>query len=334
MHPYLTERMLQPVGRARAARRDRRAAPRAPRRLGLPARARGRRDLAPGADPRRGRRLPGDARAAALPPGAARRTRRPRSCAPRSARAASTPRPSRRCSAPPATASLRRREGPAGLTPREVEVLRLLARGLSNKEIAERLVISPKTVANHIEHIYAKIGASNRARGEPVRDAARPPPGGGVRRAALTTRSDRPCIACMFLIIVASTTRSSSLGLNCTNSLPGVGQRHVAGREVERVAGLEDLLVVGEAVGQPALEHVAPVRALAAVVGQPLEQRRPVDVLAERHEVDRVAVDVLAPLLDDAVVLDLARSPSKPSASLRSFGRCEAQPTRRRAAAS
>jgi HD-GYP domain-containing protein (c-di-GMP phosphodiesterase class II) len=58
---------------------------------------------------------------------------------------------------------LRRREGPAGLTAREVEVLRLLARGLSNKEIAERLVISPKTVANHVEHIYAKIDASSRA---------------------------------------------------------------------------------------------------------------------------------------------------------------------------
>ena len=58
----------------------------------------------------------------------------------------------------------RRREGPAGLTPREVEVLRLVARGLSNKEIAGRLVISPKTVANHVEHIYAKIGASTRAR--------------------------------------------------------------------------------------------------------------------------------------------------------------------------
>jgi HD-GYP domain-containing protein (c-di-GMP phosphodiesterase class II) len=57
----------------------------------------------------------------------------------------------------------RRREGPAGLTPREVEVLRLLAQGLSNREIAERLVISPKTAGNHIEHIYAKIDASSRA---------------------------------------------------------------------------------------------------------------------------------------------------------------------------
>ena len=57
----------------------------------------------------------------------------------------------------------RRREGPAGLTRREVEVLTLLAQGMSSKETARRLVISPKTVANHVEHIYAKIGASNRA---------------------------------------------------------------------------------------------------------------------------------------------------------------------------
>lgn len=56
-----------------------------------------------------------------------------------------------------------RREGPAGLTRREVEVLVLLARGLSNKAIAERLVISPKTAGNHVEHIYMKIGCSTRA---------------------------------------------------------------------------------------------------------------------------------------------------------------------------
>jgi HD-GYP domain-containing protein (c-di-GMP phosphodiesterase class II) len=57
----------------------------------------------------------------------------------------------------------RRPEGPAGLTPREVEVLRLLARGLSNKQIAEQLVISPKTARNHIDHIYTKVGTSARA---------------------------------------------------------------------------------------------------------------------------------------------------------------------------
>jgi HD-GYP domain-containing protein (c-di-GMP phosphodiesterase class II) len=57
----------------------------------------------------------------------------------------------------------RRRAGPAGLTAREVEILRLLARGMSNKDIAARLVISPKTVSNHVEHIYRKIDCSSRA---------------------------------------------------------------------------------------------------------------------------------------------------------------------------
>ena len=56
----------------------------------------------------------------------------------------------------------RRRAGPAGLTVREVEVLRLLAQGQSTKEIAAGLAMSPKTAGNHIEHIYSKIGASNR----------------------------------------------------------------------------------------------------------------------------------------------------------------------------
>ncbi len=58
----------------------------------------------------------------------------------------------------------RRREWPAGLTSREVEVLRLVTLGLSNREIAERLTITRKTAGNHVEHVYAKIGASNRAR--------------------------------------------------------------------------------------------------------------------------------------------------------------------------
>jgi HD-GYP domain-containing protein (c-di-GMP phosphodiesterase class II) len=57
----------------------------------------------------------------------------------------------------------RRRERVAGLTDREVEVLRLLARGLSIREIARRLVIAPKTADAHIQHIYAKAGVSTRA---------------------------------------------------------------------------------------------------------------------------------------------------------------------------
>ena len=57
----------------------------------------------------------------------------------------------------------RRRDWPAGLTAREVEVLRLLARGLSNKQIAEELTISHKTAGSHVEHIYAKASVRNRA---------------------------------------------------------------------------------------------------------------------------------------------------------------------------
>jgi HD-GYP domain-containing protein (c-di-GMP phosphodiesterase class II) len=56
----------------------------------------------------------------------------------------------------------KRQSWPAGLTTREVDVLRLVARGLSSKQIATELVITPKTARNHIEHIYAKIDASSR----------------------------------------------------------------------------------------------------------------------------------------------------------------------------
>ena len=56
----------------------------------------------------------------------------------------------------------RRRPWPAGLTAREVEVLRLVAQGMPSREIADRLVLSTKTVRNHVERVYAKIGATNR----------------------------------------------------------------------------------------------------------------------------------------------------------------------------
>jgi HD-GYP domain-containing protein (c-di-GMP phosphodiesterase class II) len=57
----------------------------------------------------------------------------------------------------------RRRSAPADLTPREVEVLRLIARGHTSADAARELGIQTKTVGSHIEHIYAKIGASNRS---------------------------------------------------------------------------------------------------------------------------------------------------------------------------
>ena len=54
-------------------------------------------------------------------------------------------------------------KGRPALTPREEEVLKLLASGLAQGEIAKELVISPKTVASHIERILAKLGVNSRA---------------------------------------------------------------------------------------------------------------------------------------------------------------------------
>lgn len=56
-----------------------------------------------------------------------------------------------------------RRPWPAGLSEREVDVLRLIARGASYKAVAGRLSISPKTAEHHVAHIYTKIGVSSRA---------------------------------------------------------------------------------------------------------------------------------------------------------------------------
>jgi DNA-binding NarL/FixJ family response regulator len=53
-------------------------------------------------------------------------------------------------------------QGPDGLTDREVEVLRLLAEGLSNRAIGQRLYISTNTAANHVRSILIKTGAANR----------------------------------------------------------------------------------------------------------------------------------------------------------------------------
>lgn len=56
----------------------------------------------------------------------------------------------------------KRGDWPAGLTNKEVEVLRLIARGQGNKQVAATLVISERTVAHHLQHAYAKIGVRSR----------------------------------------------------------------------------------------------------------------------------------------------------------------------------
>jgi HD-GYP domain-containing protein (c-di-GMP phosphodiesterase class II) len=56
----------------------------------------------------------------------------------------------------------RRTSRSAGLTAREIEVLRLVAQGRSNREIAAELFIAEKTARNHVERVYAKLGVNNR----------------------------------------------------------------------------------------------------------------------------------------------------------------------------
>ena len=53
-------------------------------------------------------------------------------------------------------------EHPAGLTPREIEVLGLVATGMTNVQVAQRLFLSPRTVQRHLNSIYHKLGVSSR----------------------------------------------------------------------------------------------------------------------------------------------------------------------------
>ena len=72
----------------------------------------------------------------------------------------STITPSSAASVQPSTAAP---EHPAGLTPREVEVLGLVAEGLTSAQVAHRLFLSPRTVHRHLSSIYRKLGVGSRA---------------------------------------------------------------------------------------------------------------------------------------------------------------------------
>jgi DNA-binding CsgD family transcriptional regulator len=72
-----------------------------------------------------------------------------------------TPAPARRLTLP--ADSARSQSGEHGLTARELEILRLVAAGCSNADIAERLFISPRTVSTHITNLLNKLAVENRA---------------------------------------------------------------------------------------------------------------------------------------------------------------------------
>jgi DNA-binding NarL/FixJ family response regulator len=74
---------------------------------------------------------------------------------------ATSPRPL--VSGPTAAPRAKSPQYPAGLTEREVEVLRLVARGLTDARVAEQLIISPRTVNWHLASIYSKLQVSSRA---------------------------------------------------------------------------------------------------------------------------------------------------------------------------
>ncbi|MBL1074369.1 helix-turn-helix transcriptional regulator [Nocardia sp. 2] len=79
------------------------------------------------------------------------------------------------------TPALARLDAPQ-LTPRELEIARLAGDGLANREIAERLVLSVRTVENTLHTVYQKLGVSNRAELGTLLRSGTSAPGGGTSR--------------------------------------------------------------------------------------------------------------------------------------------------------
>jgi hypothetical protein len=82
----------------------------------------------------------------------------------------------------------------------------------------------------------------------------------------------------------------------------------VAGRRVEGVADLENLVMVGVPSGHLALEDIAPMRALAAVVRKSLSEGRRVDVVEDRRKAHGVAVELVAQIPHRASILAVWRT--------------------------
>ena len=110
---------------------------------------------------------------------------------------------------------------------------------------------------------------------------------------------------CMLAFNAASETASSSLRAEHDELGTGLYGWHVTGWHVVGVAGFDDFLVVAVSDCYPTGEHVAPVRALAAVAWQSFQQRREVSVLPDRGEVDGVFVEMVGPVFCRSVVDDL-----------------------------
>ena len=151
------------------------------------------------------------------------------------------------------------RAGPAGLTPRETEVLDLLVAGATNAEIAQALVIAPKTVDHHVSAVLGKLGVSSRREAGAAAEAACAPGSG------LDPRPDREQVLHLEAR-VRRACRGSSSPQNASSAASNSPSRAVLAalarmRDRRAVARLEVLGVVARALERGDLEDLALERA-------------------------------------------------------------------------